>query len=285
MTNALEGWACRSQRLVLPGGERTWTVLGRDHVPVGPAEEYLEYLRVQRVSPNTVKSYARALALWWEYLEQFGLGWDAVTLEAVGGFLTWLRTGEGPQVVSLEAGPARFAESTIAVRLRAVLSCYTYHQLNGVDVGVNARLRSDLFVTGGVGTGNTRFNSCDAFVDNPKTGFGIATLAAYPATPGTGTTFAYCDYDTSWLSAIKATGSYTLPWQGIQIGGVLQNLPGQMVLAFWNITQADVAANGSLGRPLSGGANTSRVVPLIKPGTKYLPRWNQVDVRPLTEPT
>lgn len=129
------GWGCRSQRLVLPGGERTWTVLGRDHVPVGPAEEYLEYLRVQRVSPNTVKSYARALALWWEYLAQFELGWDGVTLEDVGGFLTWLRTGEGPRVVSLEPGPARFAESTIAVRLRAVLSCYTYHQFNGVDVG------------------------------------------------------------------------------------------------------------------------------------------------------
>jgi hypothetical protein len=35
-------------------------VLGSDHRPVGPAEEFLEYLRVQRVSPNTVKSYARA---------------------------------------------------------------------------------------------------------------------------------------------------------------------------------------------------------------------------------
>jgi hypothetical protein len=46
----------------LPGGERTWTVLGRDHVPDGPAEEYLEYLLVQRVSPNTVKSYVRARA-------------------------------------------------------------------------------------------------------------------------------------------------------------------------------------------------------------------------------
>ena len=150
---------------------------------------------------------------------------------------------------------------------------------NGVDVAVNARPRSDLFVTGGFATGNTHFNSCDAFVDNPSTGFGIATAAAYPATPGTGTTFAYCDYDTSWLSQVKATGSYTLPWQNIQIGGVLQNLPGQMVLAFWNITQADVAANGSLGRPLQGGANTSRVVPLVKPGTQYTPRRTQLDLR------
>ena len=30
---------------------------------------------------------------------------------------------------------------------------------------------------------------------------------------------------------------------------------------------------------MSGGANTSRVVPLIKPGTMYTPRRTQVDLR------
>jgi len=126
---------CRARRLVLAGGERSWTVLGGDHQPVGPAEEFLEYLRVQRVSPNTVRSYARALALWWQYLAAFGLAWDGVTLEAAGGFLGWLRTGDGPQVVSIEHRPARFAESTIAARLQAVMSCYRYHQFNGVELG------------------------------------------------------------------------------------------------------------------------------------------------------
>ena len=150
---------------------------------------------------------------------------------------------------------------------------------NGVDISVNARLRSDLFLTGGYATGNTHFNNCAAFVDDPVTQFGISTVATYPSTPGTGTSFAYCDYDTSWLGQAKLTGSYTLPWQKIQISAVLQNLPGQMILAQWNITQADVAQNGSLGRPLSGGANTSRVVPLIKPGTEYTPRRTQVDFR------
>ncbi|MGO4859706.1 hypothetical protein [Arthrobacter sp. 2MCAF14] len=53
----------RVQRLNLPEGGHTWTVLGRDHRVVEPAEEYLEYLRAQRSSPNTVKSYARGLAL------------------------------------------------------------------------------------------------------------------------------------------------------------------------------------------------------------------------------
>ncbi len=150
---------------------------------------------------------------------------------------------------------------------------------NGVDISVNARLRHDLFLTGGYATGNTHFNNCAAFVDDPVTQFGISTVSTYPSNPGTGTSFAYCEYDTSWLGQAKVTGSYTLPWQQIQISSVVQNLPGQMILAQWNITQADVAANGSLGRALSGGANTSRVVPLIRPGTDYTPRRTQVDFR------
>jgi site-specific recombinase XerD len=126
---------CRVQRLALPGGDLSWTVLGVDFLPVGPAEEFLEYLRVQRLSPNTVKSYARALALWWQYLTVFGLAWDGVTLQDAGGFLAWLRTGDGPQVVSIEHRPARFSESTVAARLQAVVSCYRYHQFNGVELG------------------------------------------------------------------------------------------------------------------------------------------------------
>ena len=149
---------------------------------------------------------------------------------------------------------------------------------NGVDVSLNARLRGSFFVAGGFATGNTHFNNCAAFVDNPVTQFGISTVATYPSTPGTGTNFAFCDYETSWLSQVKLNGSYTLPWQDIQLAGVLQNLPGQQILAQWNITQAEAAA-GTLGRALSGGVNTSRVVPLIKPGTMYTPRRTQLDLR------
>src|SRR5487761_1495994 len=126
---------CRTQRVTLPGGAATWTVLGADCRVVGPAEEFLEYLRVQGTSPNTVKSYARALALWWTYLSVFGLAWDELTLADVGGFLAWLRSGDGPQVVLIGPRPPRFAESTISTRLRAVTSCYRFHELNGVALG------------------------------------------------------------------------------------------------------------------------------------------------------
>jgi site-specific recombinase XerD len=120
---------------VIPGGVVTWTVLDADHQVIGAAEEFLEYLRVQGTSPNTVKSYARGLALWWSYLCTFGLGWDQVSLAQTGGFLAWLRSGDGPEVTSIVARPSRFAESTVATRLRAVTSCYRFHELNGARLG------------------------------------------------------------------------------------------------------------------------------------------------------
>jgi integrase len=125
------------QRVVLAGGEATWTVLGGDHCLVGPAEQYLEFLRAQRASPNTIKSYARGLALWWQYLDVFDLPWDCLTLQDVGGFLSWLRTGDSPGVVSIQARPPRFSEATIELRLRAVMSCYDFHAVNGVSLGAD----------------------------------------------------------------------------------------------------------------------------------------------------
>ena len=193
-----------------------------------------------------------------------------------------LPDGGGYQICGLyDIVPAKFGVATNNIVTFVDKFGKQSEVFNGVDFAINARLRSDLFVTGGFATGNTHFGVCDAFVDNPQTGFGLSVTAAAAGTapsPGTGSVFSYCDFDTSWLSQIKATGTYTLPWQQIQIGGVLQNLPGQQILAQWNLTQAD-AASGTLGRALSGGANTSRVVPLIKPGTSYTPRRTQVDLR------
>jgi integrase len=73
--------------------------------------------------------------LWWQYLAVFDLPWDGLTVQDVGGFLSWLRTGDSPGVVSIQPRPARFSESTVELRLRAVMSCYEFHCLNGVALG------------------------------------------------------------------------------------------------------------------------------------------------------
>ena len=108
-------------------------MLDAGHRVVEPVEQYLEYLRMLGRSPNTVKSYARALALWWEFLTVYDLAWDAVTVEDFGRFLGWLRTGDSPTVVSIERRPARFSEGTVALRVQAVCSFYRYHHYNGVE--------------------------------------------------------------------------------------------------------------------------------------------------------
>ncbi len=132
LTTALGG-ACRTQRVTLPAGERTWTVLDPGHRVVEPAEQYLEYLRMLGRSPNTVKSYARAFALWWQFLDAYELAWDAVTIEDLGRFLGWLRSGDEPGLASIERRRARFSEGTVALRLQAVCSLYRYHHFNGVE--------------------------------------------------------------------------------------------------------------------------------------------------------
>ena len=83
------------QPVELPGGDRTWTVLGADHRPVGPVEEFLEYHRVTGSSPHTVRAYAKALQLWWQCLELDGRAAPA------GGIDAGHAAGRGGQLLPL----------------------------------------------------------------------------------------------------------------------------------------------------------------------------------------
>jgi site-specific recombinase XerD len=114
----------RVQRPRLPEGETSWTVLGGDWLPVAPVEEFLEYPRAQRRSPSTVRNYAHGLARWWQYLGVDDVGWEAVSVEQLAGFLVWLRSGESSSVASIVEPSPRLSEATIALRLAAVVAFY-----------------------------------------------------------------------------------------------------------------------------------------------------------------
>src|SRR6266702_7596660 len=124
------------QRIVFDG-VRTWTVTGKDLLPAGPIEEFLDHLRVARqASPNTVRSYATSLDRWWRYLAVTGLAWDEVTLPSFTPYVASLRTGHPPGVTALPgAATGGLAEPTVGVRVAAVLSFYRYHRdVHGVLV-------------------------------------------------------------------------------------------------------------------------------------------------------
>lgn len=125
----------RVQAVEVGDDGRTWTVLGEDHRCVGPIEEFLEYHRVIGSSPNTVRSYAKGLQLWWAFLAEAGLSWEDPGVEMLRGFLTWLTSGLAPSVSPLQrADPVtpKVAEATVSARLAAVVSfCRYHHDLHG----------------------------------------------------------------------------------------------------------------------------------------------------------
>src|SRR5262249_14997837 len=99
-----------------------------------PVEQYLEYLRARDCSPNTLKSYARGLALWWTFLERRAQAWDAVGVTELGTFIGQLRRGSvAGEGVSLHER-TRAADGAVARRARAVMGFYRYHAAHGVEV-------------------------------------------------------------------------------------------------------------------------------------------------------
>ena len=148
---------------------------------------------------------------------------------------------------------------------------------NGVDVTVMARLPK-LLLQGGVSTGKTSQNVCEIARNAPENYFSTPALPTpvpvSPAFPLGSFAFDNCNVDTPFLTQLKLLGSYTLPYD-ISIAATLQSLPGPQLVANGTYTNAQVQP--ALGRPLSQG--TSINVNLIKPGTGYGERLNQLDLR------
>jgi len=129
---------------------------------------------------------------------------------------------------------------------------------NGVDLTMNARLRRDLYVQGGVSTGRTLTDNCEI-------------LAAVPESSPLG--LPYCRQETNFLTQVKFLGSYTVPRVDVQISGAFQSIPGPQLAA----NQVTLAAQTTLGRAFTNAAN--KTLNLLEPGTLFGDRLNQLDIR------
>jgi hypothetical protein len=141
---------------------------------------------------------------------------------------------------------------------------------NGYDVGFTARVGTGN-IYGGASIGRQLTANCD--VDDPNS-------------------LRYCDQrdlDMPYLTQFKISGSYPVKY-GIQVSGNWQGYPGQPGGTARQDATYDPAINRVIDPSLNANyvvdrtviptlTQTSVTVPLLKPGTKYLDRWNQVDVR------
>jgi len=104
----------------------------------------------------------------------------------------------------------------------------------------------------------------------------VSATAGSPALPG----LRFCDqsaFGMPYRTMAKVAGTYPLPF-GIEVSGSFQNYAGGSQngddLLPWQ--QVDYNVTRSVLPTLT---QSSVTVPLIQPGTKYLPRWNQADLR------
>jgi hypothetical protein len=127
---------------------------------------------------------------------------------------------------------------------------------------MDARLRTGLFVQGGVSTGKTTTDNCEIVDDAPEILLGQS--------------LGFCHFESPYLPQYKALASYTLPWYGIRVAGTLQSLPGPQLSANNIFNNNNRLAATTLARPFTlAQANVN----LIEPGTLYGDRLNQIDLR------
>lgn len=148
---------------------------------------------------------------------------------------------------------------------------------NGVDITATAKWGKGGLVTGGASLGRTVNNDCalNAFpqVAPVQGGFNHSSPSA-----STG----FCTI-TNPQYQVKGAVSYPLPWWGLQVSGVLQNLMGAPWAASYSATNALISP--SLGRNLgqcgvAATCNGTATIPnLFAPTTRFEPRQTQVDFR------
>jgi Carboxypeptidase regulatory-like domain len=168
-----------------------------------------------------------------------------------------------------------------------------FNKFNGVDITLNARLRS-VTIQGGTSTGNVVEDSCGVVKSHPE----YYIFGPWGGTGGFLDTFLgglgqwpqqFCHRESGYKTNVKGLASYSIPKLDVLLSGTFRSLPyagnefpsvqsqslGATVLAF-NIP--GVVNNTSLGRGFGSG-NVVEFLNLVQPGSLYGNRLNAVDLR------
>jgi hypothetical protein len=189
-----------------------------------------------------------------------------------------LPNGGGYQVCGLQdVNPALFGRNISVVRPAEQFGKQS-QIYNGYDITTNLRLPGGGQVNGGASWSRTYTNACFV-VDSPAgPNLGITNTPTQVGLPvGNTWPFSYCEVKPPFQPNVTFVGFYPLRW-GITASATYRNAPPTSQLtATYTATNAEIAP--SLGRNLASGVNGTVTVELIKPGTRYAPRPQQLDLR------
>lgn len=127
----------RVQRIRLTQTDKaTWIVLDDSNKLIQPIRDYLRYLDNTGKSPNTIHGYAGHLKLFWEFLRDYQLDWETITLIELSEFIPWLRQND-LEPSSMEAQESKRSETTINQMISTVYNFYEFHRRNGTVKGID----------------------------------------------------------------------------------------------------------------------------------------------------
>jgi hypothetical protein len=157
-------------------------------------------------------------------------------------------------------------------------------QMNtGVDLTASIRM-ARVLVQGGVDLRRDIEDTCGILTGDhpagtqfPFSGAGAGTITTSPETSIFQDGSRYCDRDSGFRPDIKFSGSYELPWWGLQTSATYQNASGPTITSTWAVPNALIVP--SLGRNLSAGSTATKTINIIQPNTVFGDRLNQIDMR------
>lgn len=115
------------QRIQLPDSRGiSWLVLDDTYLPIPPVLVYLKFLNNVGRSPNTIRTTAYHLKLFWEYLRDEQLAWTQMSVQQLAAFIAWLRLPLS-DVLASESYQAHRTDATIDQILAAVHGFYDFH--------------------------------------------------------------------------------------------------------------------------------------------------------------
>lgn len=120
------------QKAILTDASVMWLVLDDNYQLIEPVQVFLDYLRNLDRSPNTLRTYAYHLRLYWDYLYQTHLQWTAIGLTELADFILWLRTPLPHSVQSISQTSSPRSEASINNILSAVCMFYDFHEKTGL---------------------------------------------------------------------------------------------------------------------------------------------------------
>jgi hypothetical protein len=151
-------------------------------------------------------------------------------------------------------------------------SSNNYRVYNGVEASFMARIHGGTQVFGGLLVARQISNLCDS-------ADGTATIAFAQASDPNYTL--YCNqsqYDIPFRAQYKLGGTYPLPY-GFNVSGTFQSYPGTRNYGSGATAFDYVQQQYQVPAALLTPGQATETVNLNTPGSLYLPRWNQLDLR------